>query len=64
MKDKECLNLVIKLQKPKIEAFNLLNKELPERYRENQIAVDSLFKIYFTSQRTFYPVSGSFQSAV
>ena len=26
--------------------------------------MDSLFKIYFTSQRTFYPISGSFQSAV
>ena len=63
-KDKEYLNLVIKLQKPKIEAFNLLNAELPESYHENQIAVDSLLKIYFTSQRTFYPISGSFQSAV
>jgi len=63
-KDKEYINLIMELQKPKIEAFNVLNKELPELYHENQIAVDSLFKIYFTSQRTFYPISGSFQSAV
>ena len=63
-KDKEYINLVIQLQKPKIEVFDLLNNELPKLYNENQIAVDSLFKIYFTSQRTFYPISGSFQSAV
>ena len=63
-KDKEYINLVIQLQKPKIEVFDFLNTGLPELYNENQIAVDSLFKIYFTSQRTFYPISGSFQSAV
>ena len=63
-KDKEYINIIMDLQRPKIEAFNILNKELPELYHENQIAVDSLFKIYFTSQRTFYPISGSFQSAV
>jgi len=63
-KDKEYINLIMELQNPKIEAFNILNKGLPELYHENQIAVDSLFKIYFTSQRTFYPISGSFQSAV
>ena len=63
-KDKEYINIIINLQRPKIEVFNVLNKELPELYHENQIAVDSLFKIYFTSQRTFYPISGSFQSAV
>jgi hypothetical protein len=63
-KDKEYINIIINLQRPKIEVFNVLNKELPELYHENQIVVDSLFKIYFTSQRTFYPISGSFQSAV
>ena len=63
-KDKEYINIIMDLQRPKIEAFNVLNNELPELYHENQIAVDSLFKIYFTSQRTFYPISGSFQSAV
>ena len=63
-KDKEYIDLVIQLQKPKIDVFDLLNSEIPEFNHENQIAVDSLFKIYFTSQRTFYPISGSFQSAV
>ncbi|MEB8327736.1 DUF6090 family protein [Flavobacteriaceae bacterium KMM 6897] len=63
-KDKEYIDLIIQLQKPKLEVFDLLNMELPEFYHGNQIAVDSLFKIYFTSQRTFYPISGSFQSAV
>ncbi|NNE32057.1 MAG: hypothetical protein HKN40_06780 [Winogradskyella sp.] len=63
-KDKEYIDLIIQLQKPKIDVFDLLNSELPEFNNENEIAVDSLFKIYFTSQRTFYPISGSFQSAV
>ena len=62
--DKEYINLVIQLQKPKLDVFDLLNSELPEFDNENQIAIDSLFKIYFTSQRTFYPISGSFQSAI
>ncbi|RIA09208.1 hypothetical protein OE09_1037 [Flavobacteriaceae bacterium MAR_2010_72] len=63
-KDKAYIDLVIHIQKPKIDVFNLLNSKLPEFNHENQIAMDSLFKIYFTSQRTFYPISGSFQSAV
>jgi len=63
-KDKEYLNIIIQLHNPKIEAFNFLNTGLPELYHGNQPSVDSLFKVYFTSQRTFYPISGSFQSAV
>ncbi|MBK7372500.1 MAG: hypothetical protein IPJ09_13875 [Saprospiraceae bacterium] len=63
-KDQEYLNIIIQLQIPKIKVFNIFNTHLPEIYHENQMAVDSLFKIYFTSQRTFYPISGSFQSAV
>jgi hypothetical protein len=62
--DKEYINYIIQVFEPKIEAFNLLNNELPELYHENPKAVDSLFNMYFSSQRTFYPISGSFQSAV
>ena len=63
-KDKEYIDLVIQHQKPKIEVFDFLNTKFPELHSENQRALDSLFAIYFTSQRTFYPISGSFQSAV
>jgi hypothetical protein len=63
-KDKEYIDLVIQHQKPKIEVFEFLNTESAQLHNENQRAVDSLFAIYFTSQRTFYPISGSFQSAV
>lgn len=63
-KDKEYIDLVIQIQKPKIDVFDFLNSELPGFNNENEIVIDSLFKIYFTSQRTFYPISGSFQSAV
>ncbi len=63
-KDKEYIDLVKQLQKPKLDVFDILNSELPEFDNENVIAIDSLFKIYFSSQRTFYPISGSFQSAI
>ena len=63
-KDKDYIDLVIQNQKPKIEVFDFLHSESAQFYDENQRDLDSLFAIYFTSQRTFYPISGSFQSAV
>ena len=60
--DKQYIELVLKLMEPKIETFNLLNnKEFLKSHNEN---IDTLFHNYFTTQRTFYPVTGSFQSAV
>ena len=54
--DKNYIDFILEKTAPKIEAFELLNKNL----------VDSLFRIYFSTEgaRTFYPVSGSFQSAL
>jgi hypothetical protein len=64
--DKQYIQLVLKQMKPRIEAFELLNKkELSKSHNININSVDSLLKIYFSlGERTFYPVSGSFQSAV
>jgi len=63
-KDKEYIDLITQLHIPKIAAFNTLNQQLPQLYHTNPRTVDSLFNIYFTSQRTFYPISGTFQAAV
>ena len=64
--DKQYIKLVLKEMGPRIEAFNLLNNmELSKTHNKNITSVDSLLKIYFTlGERTFYPVSGSYQSAV
>lgn len=63
-KDKDYIDLVIQRQQPKLDVFNYLNAASTKLHTENAIVVDSLFKIYFSSQRTFYPISGSFESAV
>jgi len=63
--DKKYMKLVLSKIKPKIEAYNLLNKEPSKTYIENKYQRDSLLEVYlFNGQRTFYPISGSFQSAV
>ena len=64
--DKQYIELVLKQMNPRIDAFNLLNNdELSKTHIKNINAVDSLLRIYFSpGERTFYPVSGSFQSAV
>ncbi|PWI31325.1 hypothetical protein DI383_01250 [Flavobacteriaceae bacterium LYZ1037] len=51
--------------KPKIEAYNLLNNKFLKDYDNNKTQIDSLMAIYlFSGQRTFYPVSGAFKSAL
>ena len=64
--DKQYIELVLKEMEPRIDAFEPLNNmELSKSHNKNITSADSLLKIYFTSgERTFYPVSGSFQSAV
>lgn len=63
--DKEYIELVLKGMVPKLDAFNLLNEIHPKNRIKDEKRVDSLLQVYlFFGQRTFYPVSGSFQSAV
>lgn len=62
--DKEFIEEVLSNINPKIEVFELLNKE-GEVYFINRVITDSLLSIYlFSGQRTFYPVSGTYLSAV
>lgn len=63
--DKDYIQLIFENIDPKIKAFTILNEQILNS-KDGQISLnDSLFHTYlFTGQRTFYPVSGSFQSAV
>ncbi|MCW8845838.1 MAG: DUF6090 family protein [Gammaproteobacteria bacterium] len=62
--DRDYIELVIKIAEPRIEAYKRLNQELPELYDTDREALTQIFRNYFVSQRTFYPISGSFQSAI
>ena len=57
--DKRYIQLIINLANEKLNAFQQIEEKLPGNEQ------DSLLKIYlFEGQRTFYPVSGTFESAV
>jgi len=58
--DKQFILTVIKTYNPKISAYSSLTNE----FEKDNIELDSLLNIYFVTQRTFYPISGSFQAAV
>jgi Family of unknown function (DUF6090) len=64
--DKEYIQLVLKQMHPRLEVFDQLNNlELSKTLNKNINLIDSLLQIYFSpGERTFYPVSGSYQSAV
>ena len=62
--DKEYIQIILNHMDPKIDAYSILNKELTMLKNKDKNSVDSLFRKYFLSQRTFYPISGSFQAAI
>lgn len=62
--DRDFIELVIEIAEPRIEAYKRSSQELPESYDTDRETLVSIFQTYFVSQRTFYPISGSFQSAI
>ena len=62
--DKEFINLIIKQSEEKDSLYQYLSRELYNLYDTNRPLLDSLLRDYFASSRTFYPIFGSFQSAV
>ncbi len=62
--DKAFIQLIAELIKPRIEAYKAINSDLPNLYYNDRNSLDSIFQNYFKSQRTFYPISGSYESAV
>lgn len=62
--DKFFIEQIIALNEPRMEAYEILNRDLQSLYNNDRKTLDSIFKNYFRSQRTFYPISGSYESAV
>jgi hypothetical protein len=62
--DKVFIELIIEQLEPRIEAYEALNNDLVNLYQNDRKSLDSIFKAYFRSQRTFYPILGSYESAV
>jgi len=63
--DKTFIEFVLNIIKPKIEVYNQLNKDVQLDYMDHKMEIDSLLGTYlFVGQRTFYPITGSFQSSV
>ena len=62
--DKDYINLIIKQSERKDSLYNIFSRDIHHMYDTNRTLLDSLLRDYFTSQRTFYPISGSFQSAI
>lgn len=65
LRDREYIYYVLDYIEPKIEAYRILMNLEQQDYNTNKMQIDSLLSIYiFSPQRTFYPVSESFQAAV
>jgi len=64
MQDRAYIGQVLELAREKDAAYTIIRRELFNYYETNRPLLDSILREYFVSQRTFYPVSGSFQSAV
>jgi Family of unknown function (DUF6090) len=62
--DKAFIQLIVEIIKPRLEAYKALNSDLANLYNNDRKSLDSIFHHYFKSQRTFYPISGSYESAV
>ena len=62
--DRDFIELIIAQLEPRMEAYQTLNKDLVDLYENDRESLDTVFKAYFRSQRTFYPILGSYESAV
>lgn len=62
--DKAFIERVIELNEPRIEAYEILSSDLQNLYNNDRDSLNSIFNNYFIGQRTFYPISGSYESAV
>ncbi len=64
LQDKAYMNLIIEKAQKKMKVFNILKEDLYTLYYDDKPKLDSLLGIYFAAQGTFYPVFGSFNSAM
>lgn len=64
LQDKAYMNLIIEKANIKISAYNMFKENVQNLYNTNRPRLDSLLNIYFDLGATFYPISGSFNSAM
>lgn len=64
VQDKAYILTIIELADEKDSLYNLLGKDLISLYDSDRARLDQLLQAYFYTQRTFYPISGSFQAAI
>jgi len=64
LQDKTFMNQIIEKADKKMKVFNILKEDLYTLYNDDKPKLDSLLGIYFAAQGTFYPISGSFNSAM
>lgn len=62
--DRAFIQRIVESIEPKIEAYQTLNSDLFDLYKNDRNSLDSIFNVYFSSNRTFYPIFGSYKSAV
>jgi hypothetical protein len=63
-RDRDYIEVVLENMEPRLDAYDRQSQEPLDLYNADREALVALFQAYFVSQRTFYPVSGSFQSAI
>lgn len=62
--DKQFIRMVLDRITPKISAYNALTEDTLNLLQD-KTKIDSLLKVYLNlGQRTFYPISGSYQAAI
>ncbi len=64
IRDRDYMKMVVNRAKNKDQSYIVINEELFTYYNSDRPRLDSLLEDYFLFQRTFYPIYGSFQSAV
>lgn len=64
LQDKAYINLVIDKSTKKIVVYDILKTDLYTLYDNDKPKLDSLLSMYLATPRTFYPISGSFNSAM
>jgi len=64
IRDKESIEFCILNIEQKILAHSILTTKLPESYETNKKSLDSVFKVLMRPLVSFFPVSGTFDTAI
>ena len=62
--DRDYIQMIIQSAESKFRLLDVLEREIFFLYENDRPQLDSLVNTYFIAERTFYPISGSFESAV